>query len=235
MSLHGLAATSTPAYLSPDSAPRRPVCEGSPEAGRQVVRQTPQRNESQRQAWFGSWLLYCLTLEQGKTLAVPGLVTLGEAMPKENEEIEGEIMYLTEYLRMRGVNANALTHAEAELLNIDITAKGWVERNAHVVVPEELANAVRNGARKAELRALAGSLLNHTLPMDAPVPAPVKQLINPGHAHEAMDRCHVMISMLDSHLLNHPYVESDADVRVAVESAIDSLARAYQLIGKDAK
>ena len=79
--------------------------------------------------------MYCLTLEQGKTLAVPGLVTLGEAMPKENEEIEGEIM----------------------------------------------------------------------------------------------------ISMLDSHLLNHPYVESDADVRVAVESAIDSLARAYQLIGKDAK
>lgn len=233
MSLHGLAATNTPAYLSPDSAPRRPVCEGSPEAGRQVVRQTPQRNESQRQAWFGSWLLYCLTLGQGKTLAVPGLVTLGEAMPKENEEIEGEIMYLTEYLKMRGVNANALTHAEAELLNIDITAKGWVERNAHVVVPEELANAVRNGAKKAELRALAGSMLNHTLPMDAP--APVKQLINPGHAHEAMDRCHVMISMLDSHLLNHPYVESDADVRVAVESAIDSLARAYQLIGKDAK
>ena len=84
MSLNGLAATNTPAYLSPDSAPRRPVCEGSPEAGRQVVRQTPQRNESQRQAWFGSWLMYCLTLEQGKTLAVPGLVTLGEAMPKEN-------------------------------------------------------------------------------------------------------------------------------------------------------
>lgn len=92
--------------------------------------------------------MYCLTLEQGKTLAVPGLVTLGEAMPKENEEIEGEIMYLTEYLKMRGVNVNALTHAEAELLNIDITAKGWVERNAHVVVPEELANAVRNGAKK---------------------------------------------------------------------------------------
>ena len=142
-------------------------------------------------------------------------------------------MYLTEYLRMRGVNANALTNAEAELLNIDITAKGWVERNAHVVVPEELANAVRNGARKAELRALAGSLLNHTLPMDTI--ALVRKSIDSAHAHEAMDRCHVMISMLGSHLLNHPYVESDADVRVAVESAIDSLARAYQLIGKDAK
>ena len=186
MSLHGLAATSTPAYLSPDSAPRRPVCEESPEAERQVVRQTPQRNESQRQAWFGSWLLYCLTLGQGKTLAVPGLVTLGEAMPKENEEIEGEIMYLTEYLKMRGVNANALTHAEAELLN-------------------------------------------HTLPMDAP--APVKQLINPGHAHEAMDRCHVLLCTLNDHLLQHPYVESDADVRREVEAASAALSRAYQLIG----
>ena len=161
--------------------------------------------------------MYCLTLEQGKTLAVPGLVTLGEAMPKENEEIEGEIMYLTEYLRMRGVNANALTNAEAELLNIDITAKGWVARNAHVVVPEELANAVRNGAKKAELRALAGSMLNHTLPMDAP--APVKQLINPGHAHEALDRCHVILCILDDHLLTHPYVQSDIEVLKEVEAA----------------
>ena len=146
-------------------------------------------------------------------------------------------MYLTEYLRMRGVNANALTNAEAELLNIDITAKGWVALNAHVVVPEELANAVRNGARKAELRALAGSLLNHTLPMDAP--APVKQFINPGHAHEAMDRCHVLLCTLNDHLLQHPYVESDADVRREVEAANAALSRAYQLIGgfphKDAK
>lgn len=36
-------------------------------------------------------------------------------------------MYLIEYLKMRGVNANALTHAEAELLNIDITAKGYAK------------------------------------------------------------------------------------------------------------
>ena len=64
-------------------------------------------------------------------------------------------MYLTEYLKMRGVNANALTNAEAALLGIDIGEKGWVERNAHVAVPEALANAVRNGAKKVELRALA--------------------------------------------------------------------------------
>ena len=138
-------------------------------------------------------------------------------------------MYLTEYLKMRGVNANALTNAEAELLKIDITEKGWVERNAHVVVPEELANAVRNGARKVELRALANSLLNHILPMDTPVP--VKNPINPGHAHEAMDRCHVLLCTLNDHLLQHPYVESDADVRREVEAASAALSRAYQLIG----
>ena len=33
-------------------------------------------------------------------------------------------MYLTEYLKMRGVNANALTNAEAALLGIDIGEKG---------------------------------------------------------------------------------------------------------------
>ena len=41
-------------------------------------------------------------------------------------------MYLTEYLKMRGVKANALTNAEAALLGIDITAKGWVESDADV-------------------------------------------------------------------------------------------------------
>ena len=138
-------------------------------------------------------------------------------------------MYLTEYLKMRGVNANALTNAEAALLGIDITAKGWVERNAHVVVPEELADAVRNGARKVELRALATSLMNGALPLDAAPKA--TQSINPGHAHEALDRCHVLLCMLNDHLLQHPYVESDADVRREVEAASDALSKAYQLIG----
>ena len=138
-------------------------------------------------------------------------------------------MYLTEYLKMRGVKANALTNAEAALLGIDITAKGWVEQNAHVVVPEELADAVRNGARKVELRALATSLMNGALPLDAAPKA--TQSINPSHAHEALDRCHVLLCVLNDHLLQHPYVESDADVRREVEAASDALSKAYQLIG----
>jgi len=79
-------------------------------------------------------------------------------------------MYLTEYLKMRGVNANALTNAESALLGIDIGEKGWVERNAHVAVPEALANAVRNGAKKVELRALATSLINGALPLETASP-----------------------------------------------------------------
>ena len=138
-------------------------------------------------------------------------------------------MYLTEYLKMRGVNANALTNAEAALLGIDITAKGWVERNAHVVVPEELADAVRNGARKVELRALATSLMNGALPLDAAPKA--TQSINPGHAHEGLDRCHVILCILDDHLLTHLYVQSDIEVLKEVEAAGEHLRKAYQLIG----
>ena len=55
--------------------------------------------------------------------------------------------------------------------------------------------------------------------------------LNPGHAHEALDRCHVLLSMLHDHLLQHPYVESDAEVRREVEAAGEALGRAYQLIG----
>ena len=55
--------------------------------------------------------------------------------------------------------------------------------------------------------------------------------LNPGHAHEALDRCHVLLCMLNDHLLQHPYVESDADVRREAEAASKALGRAYQLIG----
>ena len=55
--------------------------------------------------------------------------------------------------------------------------------------------------------------------------------LNPGHAHEALDRCHVLLCMLNDHLLQHPYVESDAEVRREVEAAGKALGRAYQLIG----
>lgn len=50
-------------------------------------------------------------------------------------------------------------------------------------------------------------------------------------AHEALDRCHVMASMIDDHLLGHPYVQGDAEVKALVEQSSAALAAAYQLVG----
>ena len=55
--------------------------------------------------------------------------------------------------------------------------------------------------------------------------------LNPGHAHEALDRCHIILYILDDHLLNHPYVQSDSEVLKEVDAASKHLGKAYQLIG----
>ena len=55
--------------------------------------------------------------------------------------------------------------------------------------------------------------------------------LNPGHAHEALDRCHVILCILDDHLLTHPYVQSDSEVLKEVDAASKHLGKAYQLIG----
>ena len=48
-------------------------------------------------------------------------------------------MKLTEYLKLRGVNANALTQPEAKLLGINTAVSGWVGKFAHVEIPPPLA------------------------------------------------------------------------------------------------
>ena len=156
-------------------------------------------------------------------------------------------MILKEYMQHRGVNANALTDAEAKLIGVDTSKKGWAKLNAAVSVPDELAKAINQGAKRDDLKLLAASLLAHKKQNRRNISAlSVEQIaelsatnLNPGHAHEAMDRCHVLLCTLNDHLLQHPYVESDADVRREVEAANAALSRAYQLIGgfphKDAK
>ena len=49
--------------------------------------------------------------------------------------------------------------------------------------------------------------------------------------HEALDRCHVLLSMLEDHLAQHPFVVARDEIHQAVRAASESLARAYQLIG----
>ena len=68
-------------------------------------------------------------------------------------------MFLKEYMRHRGVNANALTAAEAKLIGVDTSKRGWVKASAAVVVPDALAEAAERGAKRDDLRAIAAALL----------------------------------------------------------------------------
>jgi hypothetical protein len=55
--------------------------------------------------------------------------------------------------------------------------------------------------------------------------------INDGHYHELLDRTHVASCMIDEHLINHPLALHDSEIREHLENALDSLMRAYQVIG----
>ena len=148
-------------------------------------------------------------------------------------------MFLKEYMRHRGVNANALTAAEAKLIGVDTSKRGWVKASAAVVVPDALAEAAERGAKRDDLRAIAAALLAKRCVQRRKISAMTAEQIaelsaekiNPGHAHEALDRCHVILCILDDHLLTHPYVQSDSEVLKEVEAASEHLRKAYQLIG----
>jgi hypothetical protein len=51
------------------------------------------------------------------------------------------------------------------------------------------------------------------------------------HEHEALDRCHLIASMIDDHLMHHPCVEQDATVKKLVLLASEAIGQAYQAIG----
>lgn len=51
------------------------------------------------------------------------------------------------------------------------------------------------------------------------------------HEHEALDRLHIVCSMIDDHLLDHPYIQSRPDLLRRVSEASKSLADAYCLVG----
>jgi hypothetical protein len=55
--------------------------------------------------------------------------------------------------------------------------------------------------------------------------------INDGHYHELLDRTHVAACTIDEHLVNHPLSLADIEIREHLENALDSLMRAYQVIG----
>ena len=56
-------------------------------------------------------------------------------------------------------------------------------------------------------------------------------MVDKFHKHEALDRCHLIASMIDDHLMFHPYVEQDATVKKLVLLASEAIGQAYQVIG----
>lgn len=52
------------------------------------------------------------------------------------------------------------------------------------------------------------------------------------HYHEALDRSHVIVDMMNDYLLEHPAVSQNKKIKKKVEKAIENLADAYQLIGQ---
>ena len=51
------------------------------------------------------------------------------------------------------------------------------------------------------------------------------------HYHEALDRIHVIMDTIDVHLIQHPVLKLETEVKDLVEEAQTKLWHAYQIIG----
>ena len=51
------------------------------------------------------------------------------------------------------------------------------------------------------------------------------------HYHEMLDRLHVIMSMVDDHLQQHPVAKIDVELKTLISEAQDKLWLAYQLTG----
>ena len=55
--------------------------------------------------------------------------------------------------------------------------------------------------------------------------------INDGHYLEMMDRLHVQMCVLESHLVEHPIANENKEIKRLIIKAIVSLVQAYQITG----
>lgn len=58
-----------------------------------------------------------------------------------------------------------------------------------------------------------------------------KPKIDDFHYHVMLDRLHVMMSMANDHLQQHPVAKLETEVASHISIAVDHLWQAYQLIG----
>lgn len=56
--------------------------------------------------------------------------------------------------------------------------------------------------------------------------------INDGHYLELMDRLHVVMCTIDDHILGHPLIKENKDIKFQVQYALGQLWDAYQLVGQ---
>lgn len=59
----------------------------------------------------------------------------------------------------------------------------------------------------------------------------VKETLDEFHYHEMLDRLHVIMSMVDDHLQQHPVAKLELEVKQNIEKAIEYLWEAYQQVG----
>lgn len=67
------------------------------------------------------------------------------------------------------------------------------------------------------------------LPTDDYVTVPVE--LDQFHGHEALDRTHMILGLIEHYLHCHPFIEQNEDVHKLVDQALSNLSQAYQLIG----
>jgi hypothetical protein len=46
-----------------------------------------------------------------------------------------------------------------------------------------------------------------------------------------MDRIHIVCCTIDDHILNHPLSENEKDIQDKIDSALELLLEAYQMVG----
>lgn len=52
------------------------------------------------------------------------------------------------------------------------------------------------------------------------------------HEHEALDRLHLALEILQDHIFDHPYISSNVQLQNKVGNAMDILMDCYQEIGR---
>lgn len=53
------------------------------------------------------------------------------------------------------------------------------------------------------------------------------------HAHEALDRIHVIRDTFASHILDHPFIENHPNCKKLAEEVFHSMCELYQMVGTE--